>query len=305
LSPKRPRQHRADFHPTSQLRRCKGGWTCLASTTSPTRPVAGTYGATKMERCDVRRLCDIASALSVLESHFKRSAAGGFKKLPFARRFRDEFSTGLLRIADSCEKVSLDLTVVALRKATAKLDKKHLKPAVFRRTLSEIRNRFIDEVERGLFFWVPKNRAEFYDGAPKTWKLAIDAFPSIAFDANEAFKCHCLGRHTAAVYHLMRTLEVAIASISRELSITAHTPTWHAYLSQMEDASKAKFPGPGPNRAKRDFFAGIRSHLSGIKDGYRNPTMHAIERIYTEEEAANVFALVRGLFQELSKEVKE
>lgn len=171
------------------------------------------------------------------------------------------------------------------------------------RTLEQ---RIRDELSLQVFVNIHADRAKYYLHPRKEWADGIARFPSIAVDAEESSKCYALERYTASVFHMMRVLEVPLAAIARELGVVKHSPTWNAYLEAFKDKTTAKFPAAtGADRRMRDYYAGLEAQLRAIKDAFRNPTMHSLERTYTQEMAHEVFVLLRGFLREAGKELKE
>jgi hypothetical protein len=169
-----------------------------------------------------------------------------------------------------------------------------------------LEQRIRDELSLQTFLRVPSDRARFYEKARDQWIEGIAKFPSISFDAEEASKCYALERSTAAVFHMMRILESPLAVIARELGVVKQSPTWNAYLVAFRTAAATKFPAPhGPDKRMRDYYAALEAQLSAIKDAFRNATMHSLERTYTQEQAHELFILLRGFLREAGKELSE
>ena len=164
--------------------------------------------------------------------------------------------------------------------------------------VSALEQRFYDELSLRTFFYIPRERASFYDDPKAKWAAGLAAFPSAQFDVEEAAKSFALSRYTAAVFHLMRALESPLAAIATELDVAKHSPTWNAYLSVFKNAAEAKFPGHGSNKEMRDYYAGLEAQLRAVKDAWRNQTMHELASTYTEDEAHTILVLVRGFFDE-------
>jgi hypothetical protein len=172
------------------------------------------------------------------------------------------------------------------------------------RQVTDLYSRVVDELDGRHFVMVTKPGE--YEEPRKWWADGIAKFPSITFDAEEASKCFALERPTAAVFHMMRILEAPLAVIARELGTNKHSPTWNAYLDAFKRDAAKKYPLPhGEDRRMRDYFAGLEAQLRAIKDAFRNPTMHSIERTYTTENAHELFVLMRGFLREAGKELAE
>ena len=162
------------------------------------------------------------------------------------------------------------------------------------------------EMESELFLWVPSMRAEAYSNPLSGLEEVAITFPSTRREIEESGKCFAVGRFTASVFHQMRALEPFLAVISRELGVVKHSPTWSAYLSAFSPAIEAKYPGKiMANTEIRNFYSGVTGYLSSIKNAFRNPTMHDIDIVYTEEEARDVRNAVGAFMRHVATKLKE
>jgi hypothetical protein len=163
-----------------------------------------------------------------------------------------------------------------------------------------------DELAARQCYVLPPQRREYVSSGLAIDQNIRDAFPSVVDELTEAGKCYGFGRSTATVFHLMRALEIPLAALLKTLGITKHSPTWNAYLSAMAEAIKVMFPDKSRAHAeKREYFTVLEGQLRAIKDAWRNPTMHEIGKNYTDETAHELIVLVRGLFREAAKELRE
>jgi hypothetical protein len=150
---------------------------------------------------------------------------------------------------------------------------------------------------------VPPAMVRHYDPpAPAFGEGVRTKFSSAAFEITEAGKCLALRRDTAAVFHLMRVMEVGIRSVARCLS--APDPTkpaernWGAILRAINTAitdrrGNWKYPDDA------EFFEGVYVSLDKIRNLWRNATMH-VEKQYTEEEAKDILEAVRAFMGKLA-----
>jgi hypothetical protein len=138
------------------------------------------------------------------------------------------------------------------------------------------------------------------------------AFPTAAYDIHEAARCLALACGTAAVFHVMRAMEVGVVALGQAVGVRTRSPTWEAVLSQIDrklDPSRVGKAGKKlkkSSRQRRDekFMAEANAHLRSVKIAMRNPTMHC-ERAYSQEEAWSVFDSARVFYQHLSQRLKE
>src|SRR5258708_31535302 len=115
-----------------------------------------------------------------------------------------------------------------------------------------------DELSERVFFLLESSKVHFHEKPTDGWQGVIDHFPSATTDIEEASKCYALNRGTACVFHLMRSLEPALAVIARELSVKKGSPTWNAYLTAFRAAYLAKFPAKtASDKEAVSFYSGL------------------------------------------------
>jgi hypothetical protein len=131
-----------------------------------------------------------------------------------------------------------------------------------------------------------------------------------AFELDEAAKCMALGRPTAAVFHMMRILEVGIKALAKCLGIPdpikPSERNWEKILERiMKDGIEKKWPNAA-NRMSGDgeFFEDLYATLDAVKNPWRNSTMH-VEEKKTDQEAEHIFVAVRGFMMRLSSRMDE
>jgi len=129
------------------------------------------------------------------------------------------------------------------------------------------------------------------------------------FEVDEAAKCIAFGRPTAAVFHLMRVLEVGIRSIARCLNIPDPIKPAERNWGKMLDAIKQSIAAKWPTAADRMsddaiVFEGLLASLDAIKNPWRNSTMH-VENKYTDDEAEHIFVAIKGFMKKLASRMDE
>jgi hypothetical protein len=134
-------------------------------------------------------------------------------------------------------------------------------------------------------------------------------FPSAAYDLDETGKCLAFERSTAAVFHLMRLMEIGLRATARCLGIPdpikAHERNWHDILERkIRPQVDAKWPSSTRLSGDGVLFEDIYASLSAVKNAWRNATMH-VERIYTEEEAMHIFHAVKGFMSKVAARMDE
>ncbi len=131
-------------------------------------------------------------------------------------------------------------------------------------------------------------------------------FPEARFDIEEASHCLAYHRATACVFHLMRVMEVALRVLGDTLKLPPTTnPTWDAILTKCDSELTKRLAQRSPEWQVDDvFFSGATGMLRAVKDAWRNPTMH-VEKVYTEEQAEDIWNAVKGFMRHLATKLKE
>lgn len=130
-----------------------------------------------------------------------------------------------------------------------------------------------------------------------------------AFELDEAAKCLALGRPTASVFHLMRLMEIGVASVARCLNIPDPVKpserNWGKILDSIDAGIKRKWPTTSDRTAgEGSLFEGLYASLDAVKNPWRNATMH-VENKYTEDEAEHIFIAVKGFMKKLASRMDE
>jgi hypothetical protein len=168
------------------------------------------------------------------------------------------------------------------------------------------------ELKDKLFFYIPAERGKFWPRAKEPFALgkAVSvSFPSSTFDANNAATCLATSHSTAAVFHLMRVLEIGLAALGNEFGVSFEHTNWQPALDQIEKKIRemphdAKWRSRTDFKEQQEFYAQTASHFAILKDAWRNYTMHARGK-YTEDEAERIFENVKGFMQKLAERLHE
>lgn len=178
---------------------------------------------------------------------------------------------------------------------------------------SEAIERLADKELKGKFFlYIPPERAKFWPKMkqPNVFggKVAT-SFPSATFDIANAGVCLATMMSTASVFHLMRVLEIGLASLGRIFGVSLAHTNWAPAIDQIESKIRNMQKDPVwkelPDcKEQQEFYAQAASHFAILKDAWRNHTMH-IRGKYTEDEAERIFENVKGFMQKLSERLAE
>ncbi len=168
------------------------------------------------------------------------------------------------------------------------------------------------ELRGKAFFYIPPERMEFWPQQKEPFafgRVVATAFPSSTFDANSAGFCIATALSTAAVFHLMRVLEIGLTVLGAKFGVSLAHTNWAPAIEQMESRIRDMHKDPAwkalPDcKEQQEFYAQAASHFGILKDAWRNFTMHARGK-YTEDEAERIFENVKGFMQKLAERLHE
>ncbi|PRA56689.1 hypothetical protein CQ062_08550 [Ochrobactrum sp. MYb68] len=186
---------------------------------------------------------------------------------------------------------------------------KNKKKTITYKKLQEELNKILDMLEkesRSVKLFIVSDENTGYLGSPNLLfgERFVDNFPSAMYDLDEARTCLAFGRSTAAIFHLMRAMEIVLYSVHRCLGIDVTrdvaSKSWGNILSDINNAISAK----GNKWKEKDFFKAVSVQLDAVKDAWRNQTMHGQTK-YTEAEAKEIFLVVKGFFRKVADRMDE
>jgi hypothetical protein len=179
-------------------------------------------------------------------------------------------------------------------------------------TIRNLRKLMRKEMSGKVFFYISPEKAKFFPtkGNPYPFSEEVfKAFPSVSYDTNEAAWSLATSRSTAAVFHLMRILELGLGALGKEFGVSLAHTNWAPAIEQIESKIRemhkdAKWKSMPDCKEQQQFYADVASHFGILKDAWRNHTMH-IRAKYTEDEAELIFANVRAFMQKLASRLSE
>jgi hypothetical protein len=159
--------------------------------------------------------------------------------------------------------------------------------------IKRLAERFEDELERHQFFYVPGDRAEFYNSGVLFNDRILAKFPKSVPELTAAGSCYAVGQPTACVFHLMRAMEVAVRQLGKRLHVTI-TPntTWRKITSDTDAKIKPMPEITDGQKKKKNQWEAARANLHHVGSVWRNNTMHPANS-YTLPQAKDVIDAVR------------
>jgi hypothetical protein len=181
---------------------------------------------------------------------------------------------------------------------------------VFCANINELSRRVKDEFSTVKLLHVQEPMVRYYQPREPLFGSEFEEkFGSSLFDLDESAKCLALGRPTAAVFHLMRIMEIGVRATARCLQVPDPTKpnerNWGHILAETRKAIEAKWPtGAVRMSGDRALFEDLYASLDAVKNPWRNATMH-VERTYTEDQAEHILVAVKGFMMKLASRCDE
>jgi len=165
------------------------------------------------------------------------------------------------------------------------------------------------ELKNKLFFYVPPNRAKFYDIIFPS--IVTTAFPSASKELVCAGNALACGLYTACVFHAMRAAEIGLRVLAEKLKVSfpdkpIKLAEWNHLIEQCETKiAGMKHLKPKARREKElNFYSQAAAQFRWFKDGFRVRTAHARET-FEEIPATRIFTHTHEFFETLSSRLKE
>jgi hypothetical protein len=159
-------------------------------------------------------------------------------------------------------------------------------------------------ITRKLFALTPEGQALYEPRRPLFGESFSLKFGSAKYDLEEAAKCLATDRGTAAVFHLMRIMEVGLRSVYRCLGIPEPLEgakrNWNHILSRIREERLSR----GNQWKEKDLFQSLYALLDAVKDAWRNNAMHMDEK-YTPDDAERIYTTVRGFMSKVADRMDE
>jgi hypothetical protein len=203
------------------------------------------------------------------------------------------------------------MTMILTNRALGWAEKKELTWQQMFDYMEETDSRLRDELTLHKLFVLESDKTRYFEPAkPLFGEDTARRFVSAAFEIDEAAKCLALERPTACVFHLMRTMEIAIRAIARCLNIPDPTKpaerNWGAILKAIKGELDSRAAGNPPwnDPGDRELIESAYASLDAVRVAWRNTTMH-VENKYTGDEAEHIFIAVRGFMMKLASRCDE
>jgi len=220
----------------------------------------------------------------------------------------DELISTAAGLENEVEVLQAGVTKIALQRLYARLRPQTRYQTTYGEAIAlinEIESRLVDELSHKYVFALTAENRTYYRAIALFGNEFSLKFPNASYELDEAGKCLALERSTAAVFHLMRIMELGIGAVQQCLSIPdpikAADRNWGVMLRKLREEFELRNKQQPPrwNGADQDFFGEAYASLDAVRNVWRNATMH-VDKKYTLEEAHDIFSAVRGFMRRLA-----
>ena len=230
------------------------------------------------------------------------------KDLPDAQGIQDDeredLRDKLKSLKSHCEKLGLSTSFLLLEKAINDVPQTSRELEIYLSSVDE-------ELKGRLFFYVPWERARYYEDNVQLNAQMVVAFPKASREILHSGNCYATGEYTASVFHAMRATDLALKAVATHLNVPATKPIglleWTPILNLL-DAELEKLKN-APRTEQREFdqrfYGDANSQFVSFKDAFRNHVSHARGELYEELQSIGIYHRVTGFLEVLSARVSE
>lgn len=216
---------------------------------------------------------------------------------PVDAKTRSRGQSQMALLSTQLDEIGLPLTRIASDRLAEKLKSPQFTYHSLGNANAELMTRLVDELGATRFFCIEKTRIKYYEAEEPQFGKQVEAkFPAMSEDISEAGKCLAFDRPTAAVFHLMRVMELALQRLGTELGVSLVTDkNWQNILDEANKAIKALDHKLPHTKA----LAEATSHLYAVKLAWRNEVMHP-KQTYTTDQAEEIYRNVQTFVRDLA-----
>jgi hypothetical protein len=164
----------------------------------------------------------------------------------------------------------------------------------------------MDEMKRHLFFWVPSERAIFYN------KRARDVFgeeclsrfikTDIGREVERGLRCYAFGEWTACGFHMVRIGDAGVRAFASAIKYTGIFSWGSVYTALIQQRENKASRGPHWS-GNESFLEETALHLRDIKP-YRDELAH-FKSTYDDKDAKRMMDSIPAFMQQVSSKLDE
>jgi hypothetical protein len=206
--------------------------------------------------------------------------------------------------------IGMPITIKSIGRLKDRLDSPGITYQELGAAYLKIETRVHDELDLVSVFVLAQEKAKLFEPREPLFGSDFEGkFASAGvYEVDEAAKCMALGRDTAAVFHLMRCMEIGIRTVAKSLGIPDPVKgadrNWNEMLKKIKTAMDARFNPPTWKPGDQEIFQSAYGSLDAVRVAWRNTTMH-VENKYSAEEAEHIFVATRGFMKKLVSRMDE
>jgi len=227
----------------------------------------------------------------------------------FNDKGKKEITDALDRLIDQAIALGLPLSRISADRLRVEINKENFNRAILRHSMVELQYRLTDEIDSTYLLSLSRRERDLYEPTLSLWGMEVSLkFPSITYEIDESAKCLALRRATASAFHSIRSLEAAIRAMSRCLGIPDPTRAagrnWGSLLKAIKTEIDVRWSPADRLLGDGRTFEETYAALAAMQNPYRNATMH-LDHKYTEDEAQNLFEIVKGFMNRIADRMDE
>jgi hypothetical protein len=224
----------------------------------------------------------------------------------------------LQKISESLENLLDSLDVLNAKRAIESLeliyykhdDIKYLRD--LKKALISANLAILTDLDNVKMAYIPANRVEFFEQKKLFGNTVFRAFPEAREEIKDAGNCLAADLNTAAVFHLMRVVELGLRELAARLKAKAlikklkqtkipiDLGTWEEIITTLEKKldDLRLLTRSHKREQKIEICLELLKEFRSIKDLWRNKVMHT-RAIYDAKQAESAFEHVRNFMQKL------
>lgn len=139
-------------------------------------------------------------------------------------------------------------------------------------------------------------------------EVIFAATPAVKTDILAGLQCWTSDQNVASVFHMMRAMEIGVQKFARRVGVKivqvspgrhVRELSWGQILDAMNGPLRALPQGTIKQKRRTEQLKAAHSYLYGMKDAWRNPSMHFRASGYSDAETLDIINQVRAFLREL------
>jgi hypothetical protein len=249
-------------------------------------------------------------SLRIMTEFWAPRLINAFKSIANCFRRKDEpIEESRSKISEHLRELRAESVYLGMRSTTIYVDRmleavKTASRQEIEHRLDVLNERFNDDTNDIMLFYVPHERLSFYNRTDLFGDEFKQKFPVANAEITEAGNCLAFDRFTGCVFHLMRSLEIALRVLFSALNLppitSAGARNWNGLLKEIR--AKLDMDKSIP---EWEFYDGAYAFLAAAKNPMRNSTMHVDVTYSDEDSVRSVWLGSEAFMRHLATRLKE